>query len=84
MTKTATMNQVVHFEIPYDDIEKAKEFYSIFDWELNDIPGMDYVGVRTAPVDEPRCPVSLSWLSLRDGRVRCPLAVSACRCAGKR
>jgi len=56
MTKTATMNQVVHFEIPYDDIEKAKEFYSIFDWELNDIPGMDYVGVRTTTVDENKMP----------------------------
>ncbi|WP_316355691.1 VOC family protein [Candidatus Neptunichlamydia sp. REUL1] len=56
MTKTATMNQVVHFEIPYDDIEKAKEFYSIFDWELNDIPGMNYIGVRTTPIDEDKMP----------------------------
>ena len=56
MTKTATMNQVVYFEIPYDDIEKSKEFYSIFGWELDDIPGMDYIGVRTTPVDKNKMP----------------------------
>ena len=51
-----TMNPIVHFEIPYDDEEKAKEFYSIFGWELRDIPGMDYIGATTTPVDENRMP----------------------------
>ena len=50
------MNQVVHFEIPVDNTEAAKEFYSIFGWELIDMPDMDYVGVRTTPVDENRMP----------------------------
>lgn len=50
------MNQVVHFEIPVDDMEKAKEFYSIFGWNLTDMPGMGYVGVHTTPVDENRVP----------------------------
>jgi hypothetical protein len=32
------MNKVVHFEIPADDVARAKEFYgSIFDWELQDM-----------------------------------------------
>jgi len=31
------MDKVVHFEIPVDDRDRAKEFYSsIFDWDLED------------------------------------------------
>ena len=45
------MGKVVHFEIPVDDMARAKKFYKIFDWQLEDIPGMDYVGVRTTAVD---------------------------------
>ena len=31
------MDKVVHFEIPADDVARAKEFYaSIFDWDLTD------------------------------------------------
>lgn len=55
-TKQKMMNQVVHFEIPVDDMESAKAFYSIFGWELTDMPDMDYVGVCTTPVDENRVP----------------------------
>jgi predicted enzyme related to lactoylglutathione lyase len=50
------MNQVVHFEIPVDDMEAAKEFYSIFGWDLIDMPEMGYIGVRTTAVDENRMP----------------------------
>lgn len=50
------MNKIVHFEIPVEDLEKAKQFYgSLFGWELQDWPmpdGSTYVGVRTVPVDE--------------------------------
>lgn len=31
------MDKVVHFEIPTDDLDRAKKFYSsIFSWELQD------------------------------------------------
>ena len=31
------MRKVVHFEIPADDLERAKSFYgSIFGWDLQD------------------------------------------------
>ncbi|MCB1068458.1 MAG: VOC family protein [Simkania sp.] len=50
------MNQVVHFEIPVDDMEAAKEFYSIFGWDLIDMPEMGYIGVRTTPFDENHMP----------------------------
>lgn len=49
------MKKVVHFEIPADDVERAKKFYSIFDWQLQDWPmpdGSVYVGARTVEVDE--------------------------------
>ena len=47
------MRKVVHFEIPADDLERAKELYgSVFGWELADMPEMDYTVVKTTPVDE--------------------------------
>jgi uncharacterized protein len=47
------MRSVVHFEIPADDVARAKEFYSsIFGWQLQDMPEMDYTIVRTVEVDE--------------------------------
>lgn len=57
MTNTKTRNRVVHFEIPVDNIEAAKKFYKIFDWELMEFPGMDYIGIRTTPVGENQMPV---------------------------
>ena len=47
------MNKIVHFEIPFDDKEKAMKFYKdIFGWELNDMPEMNYVIAHTVKVDE--------------------------------
>lgn len=50
------MDKVVHFEIPADDVERAKQFYSsIFSWQLEDYPmpgGAKYIGAITVPVDE--------------------------------
>jgi predicted enzyme related to lactoylglutathione lyase len=51
------MDKVVHFEIPVDDLERAKGFYgSVFGWRLDDVPGMDYTMVGTVPVDEQQMP----------------------------
>ncbi len=52
------MDKVVHFEIPTDDLVRAKEFYgSIFGWELEDMQGgMPYTIVRTTPVDDQQMP----------------------------
>ena len=37
------MSSIVHFEIPADDIQRAKAFYSnLFGWKIEGIPGMDY------------------------------------------
>jgi uncharacterized protein len=49
------MNKVVHFEIPADDISRAKDFYKqAFDWEITDYPmpnGSILTGVTTAEID---------------------------------
>lgn len=51
------MDKIVHFEIPVDDLARAKGFYgSIFGWGLDDVPGMDYTMVRTVAVDEQQIP----------------------------
>jgi len=46
------MNKVVHFEIPFEDINRAKKFYSIFGWQIQEYPEMDYICVQTVAVDE--------------------------------
>ncbi len=45
--------RVVHFEIPFDDAERAHAFYrDAFGWNLNPMPGMDYTMVETGPTGE--------------------------------
>ena len=43
------MPTVMHFEIPADNIDRAKSFYSkLFGWEIQEIPGMDYWIITTS------------------------------------
>ena len=45
--------RVVHFEIPADDLDRARAFYrSAFGWGLDVFPGMPYTMVRTTPTDD--------------------------------
>lgn len=50
------MDKVVHFEIPADDLDRAKGFYgSVFGWDLETTAmpgGGEYTGAITTPVDE--------------------------------
>jgi len=47
------MDGVVHFEIPVDDLERAKAFYgTVFDWQPESFPDMNYTTVTTTPIDE--------------------------------
>lgn len=43
------MPTIVHFEIPAEDMDRAKQFYEqLFDWKITKIPGYeDYFGVAT-------------------------------------
>jgi uncharacterized protein len=46
------MDQVVHFEIPVDDVERARGFYgTVFEWGMP-MDDADYTFVLTTPVDE--------------------------------
>jgi predicted enzyme related to lactoylglutathione lyase len=53
------MDKVQHFEIPADDIARAKKFYeTVFDWKIVQfpMPGMEYYGMHTGPMDEKNMP----------------------------
>jgi len=42
--------RVVHFEIPYDDGDRARAFYSqAFEWQLMTMPDMGYTLVMSGP-----------------------------------
>jgi predicted enzyme related to lactoylglutathione lyase len=46
-------NRVVHFEIPADDTERAKSFYSdAFGWQISSWPDHDYMLVGTVATDQ--------------------------------
>jgi predicted enzyme related to lactoylglutathione lyase len=43
-------NRVVHFEIPFDDADRASKFYAdTFGWQMMSMPEMGYVMVSTGP-----------------------------------
>ena len=45
--------RVVHFEIPFDDQERASSFYTAtFGWDLTAMPEMKYVLATTGPSDQ--------------------------------
>src|SRR3989337_1272118 len=50
---------IVHFEIPADDVEKLRKFYSaLFGWKIEKTPGpMEYLMVLTVPIDDKGMPV---------------------------
>src|SRR3954464_15865088 len=42
--------RVVHFEVPFDDGDRARGFYKeIFGWQLQEMPEMDYTLVVSGP-----------------------------------
>ena len=46
------MDKVSHFEIPTDDLERAKKFYKdVFGWGIVDMPKMNYTIVHTGKTD---------------------------------
>jgi predicted enzyme related to lactoylglutathione lyase len=47
------MDKVVHFEVPFDDGERATTFYrEAFGWELDSMPQFQYTMVTTTETDE--------------------------------
>lgn len=78
------MDRVVHFEIPADDLERAKKFYrENFGWRVNQLgPEMgNYVLVHTGPTDEQGMPQDKAFINgglmRRDPFARSPVLVIA-------
>ena len=47
------MDKVVHFEVPFDDGQRATTFYrEAFGWQLDPMPQFQYVMTRTSEIDE--------------------------------
>ena len=76
------MDKVVHFEIPADDVERAKKFYADnFSWKMNQMgPEMGgYVMLQTVEVDEksrmPKEPGAINGGMMKRGTVKSPVIV---------
>jgi uncharacterized protein len=53
----ASMDKVVHFEIPFDNKKRAMNFYTeVFGWKLTDLPEMKYVIAETVATNEQHMP----------------------------
>ncbi|WP_026877004.1 VOC family protein [Jiangella gansuensis] len=51
--------QVVHFEIPADDLDRASGFYrAAFGWNLQPMPEVNYMIAGTTPADEQGVPTT--------------------------
>jgi uncharacterized protein len=55
--------RVVHFEIPFDEGDRARTFYrSVFGWSLQSMPDMGYTMVQTGPVTEEGMPTEVGYI----------------------
>ncbi len=68
--------RVVHFEIPVDDVDRARSFYAgAFGWQIMPMPGMDYTIVATGPSGD-QGPTESGFINggmmKRDGRFTSP------------
>ena len=55
--------RVVHFEVPYDDAERARGLYAdVFGWHVRSIPELGYDLVSTGPVDEEGMPTEPGYV----------------------
>jgi predicted enzyme related to lactoylglutathione lyase len=49
---------IVHFEIPADNIELLRKFYSdLFGWKFQGVQWMEYLTIETVPVNERMEPI---------------------------
>ncbi|MBD8870595.1 VOC family protein [Nocardioides donggukensis] len=56
-------DSVVHFEVPYDDADRARGFYrDVFGWEITPMPDIDYTIVQTGATDEQGMPTSAGYI----------------------
>ena len=55
--------RVVHFEVPYDDADRAHGFYrDVFGWNVQPVPDFDYNFVQTGPTSEEGMPTEPGFI----------------------
>ena len=55
--------RVVHFEIPFDDGDRARSFYqSAFGWDIQHLPDMGYTMVSTGPTSQEQGPTEPGYI----------------------
>jgi predicted enzyme related to lactoylglutathione lyase len=55
--------RVVHFEVPYDDADRARAFYAdVFGWSIQPVPEFDYNFVQTGPTEESGMPTEPGYI----------------------
>ena len=56
--------KVVHFEIPFDDGDRARTFYrEALGWQVSAMPEMDYTIVTTGPTDPQKGPTEPGFIN---------------------
>ena len=66
--------KVVHFEVPYDDADRARAFYAdVFGWQIQPMPEMQYTIVSTGPADDQGMPAEPGYIGGGMGERRGPL-----------
>jgi uncharacterized protein len=70
--------QVVHFEIPLDNVERGHKFYQeTFGWKVNVLPGMNYAMVQTTESGEdgrPKSPGAINGgMGKREANLKSPV-----------
>ena len=74
--------KVVHFEIPADNVERARAFYKkTFQWGITPMPEMGYTMVQTTPGDENGMPTEAGaingGIAVRGDTVKHPVVTIA-------
>ena len=55
--------RVVHFEVPFDDADRARGFYrDVFDWQIQPMPEMNYNMVSTGPSSDQGMPAEPGYI----------------------
>ena len=56
-------DSVVHFEVPYDDADRARAFYrDVFGWHIQQVPEFDYNFVTTGETDQNGMPAKPGYI----------------------
>ena len=55
--------RVVHFEVPFDDADRARGFYrDVFGWQIQPVPDLSYNMVSTGPVSDQGMPTEPGYI----------------------